>query len=689
MMRMLLLVPPLLLLLPPLYDAVAAGHELDQTACLDPRGVSGPCAPGREYCGQPFTLNAPAFHLMSQKGCAENDPNAPVFDPVHGVVHHFYQDHLARPNNASGAGPDWGHFVSKDFVFWSELPVAIWNGIDSSVEPPRVTAYDTKTIATGSGAVVPGAGPAGAAAGVVIIYSAFCLKKDWASCGTGTLLAMAVPADYATDELLTNWSKPSCNPIMENTQRDPSSPWKTPSGEWRLRTLDRVYASASDADLLAGKWYDLGSLWPHSAQSECPSLYPLPGPSPGCEGHYATQQRAGTLPSHVQKTSKGAKDWWQLGTYIAGLPKALGSFVATPSWQDVFVPRLIDAGCIYASKDNIYPTKTNGTRRINWGWAMVPPASTQTLPRVITFNSIARTLEQTPLAELETLRDDPTKPYAHVQLPGGGAGVELGTGIVMQSETIVKWSLPAVKTDLTVVVGVVVPTPPPAPPAPDSKHRFMRGMDMHGVSDYNVTHHLDHGGNLTDMALRCRAACDADHQCAAWTFGSRNTSTASDPCHEPGGCCCLKEGGGACPSPNPLCISGLKPSTPVSCGPSPPSHGATAVECTVHFVPQSHEAADCTPYNEVEVSCGGVSDMLRLLPTEKLIEVRIYADHTFVEVYFQNGRVAITSVVELDDKASVTLSTAGNAAEAEAVVYKIKPIWVTPEAVRNTARVYP
>ena len=81
--------------------------------------------------------------------------------------------------------------------------------------------------------------------------------------------------------------------------------------------------------------------------------------------------------------------------------------------------------------------------------------------------------------------------------------------------------------------------------------------------------------------------------------------------------------------------------------------------------------------------------MLRLLPTEKLIEVRIYADHTFVEVYFQNGRVAITSVVELDDKASVTLSTAGNAAEAEAVVYKIKPIWVTPEAVRNTARVYP
>lgn len=52
---------------------------------------------------------------MDQHGCGENDPNGPVFDPVHGVIHHFYQIHLAaRP----GHGPDYGHFVSKDFVNW-------------------------------------------------------------------------------------------------------------------------------------------------------------------------------------------------------------------------------------------------------------------------------------------------------------------------------------------------------------------------------------------------------------------------------------------------------------------------------------------------------------------------------------------------------------------------------------------
>ena len=113
--------------------------------------------PGNEFCGAPFK-NAPSFHLMDQHGCGENDPNGelgmrslqtsarhariisaractqihtrryahmatstivetgPVFDPVHGVIHHFYQIHLAAP---PGHGPDYGHFVSKDFVHWA------------------------------------------------------------------------------------------------------------------------------------------------------------------------------------------------------------------------------------------------------------------------------------------------------------------------------------------------------------------------------------------------------------------------------------------------------------------------------------------------------------------------------------------------------------------------------------------
>ena len=244
--------------------------------------MAGSCFPGREYCGSPFT-DAPAYHLINRHGCSLNDPNGPVFDPVHGVIHQFYQDHLAA---GEGNGPIYGHWVSKDFLHWAPLPVAIWNGLDSSVWPPRATLYDTNAIYTGSAVVVDGAGPGGVGAGIIQIYPGLCDKAQWPSCKTGTLLAQAVPADYAGDELLTNWSKPSYNPIVENTERDPSTPWKTPSGEWRLRTFDSmVYGSASDEDLVHGKWYTIGKS-ETMRQCECPSLYPLPGPTPGFHAEY-------------------------------------------------------------------------------------------------------------------------------------------------------------------------------------------------------------------------------------------------------------------------------------------------------------------------------------------------------------------------------------------------------------------
>ena len=84
-----------------------------------------------------------------------------------------------------------GHFVSKDFVHWAALPVAIWNGLDSSVWPPKVTPYDNEAIFTGSGVLVDGAAPDGKGKGIVQIYPGLCNKDDWPSCSTGTLLAQA------------------------------------------------------------------------------------------------------------------------------------------------------------------------------------------------------------------------------------------------------------------------------------------------------------------------------------------------------------------------------------------------------------------------------------------------------------------------------------------------------------------
>ncbi|KAL3904877.1 MAG: hypothetical protein SGPRY_011125 [Prymnesium sp.] len=361
---------------------------------------------------------------MNQHGCEENDPNGPVFDPVHGVIHLFYQNHISAP---PGHGPIYGHFVSKNFLDWAPMPIAIWNGLDVSALPYKKTLYDEQAIFTGSAAIVDGAGPKGAP-GIVQIYPGICKKEDWPGCETGTLLAQAIPANYANDELLTNWTKPTYNPVMENTQRDPSSPWKTPSGEWRLRTYDsKFYGAASDADLLKGKWW--------------------------FERAYELSKK-------------------EVGTYIPGAPRKLDIFSATPGFEDMWAWRRIDVGHFYASKvgtapeslrDNEYPTLDGSTRRINWGWAVVPPKSAQTLPREITFNVATHTLEQRPIDELVGLRasevsHEPRVFAAHFagelnrvrshHLNGGGQAALDVSRAVTQSELVVTYALPSEATKL-------------------------------------------------------------------------------------------------------------------------------------------------------------------------------------------------------------------------------------------------
>lgn len=611
--------------------------------------IDGPCYPGNEFCGEPFQ-NAPQFHLMDQHGCGENDPNGPVFDPVHGVIHHFYQIHLAA---APGHGPDYGHFVSKDFVHWAALPVAIWNGLDSSVWPPRVTAYDNEAIFTGSGVVVDGAGPNGQP-GVVQIYPGLCNKNDWPGCETGTLLAQAVPANYETDQLLVNWTKPSYNPIVENTQRDPSTPWKTASGEWRLRTYDSmVYGAASDADLLAGKWYTVGRSGDFR-QCECPSVYPLPASTPGWEDYYEQDG----LPTHVHKTSCGG-DWWQLGTYTEGAPKELGSFKETEGWEDLFQQKKMDVGQFYASKDNEYPSKGGGKRRINWGWATVPPASTQTLPREITFNAATRTLEQAPIEELESLRGEAAYSRTGIKLVAGASEDLKVAGIAKQSEVVATFELPSAEGKFSIVIG------DGSAPAAVHVTREMTGTDMPG-NDYNITHHPKD----TDPKV-CQAACDADDQCDSWTYVIRGEPAGS-------GDCCLKKGS-PCPRSQGTCTSGSKVEKDLeACGSS-----TSTVVCEVDYAPPTYSSK----YYEVPVSCGGKKDTLRLMPSEKTLEVRVFSDWTFIEAFFQKGRVAMVVNNAMNDQTDISLS-ATVPITAAATAFPMKSIWVDSEAVREAPRVY-
>ena len=451
-------------------------------ATYDSSCTQGPCYPGNEQCAAP-QAGAPQFHLVDEHGCGLNDPNGPFWDPVHGVAHVFYQIHLAETAvSKQGRGSDWGHWVSKDLVSWASMPVGIWNGLslDKGVWPPRETMYDTIAIFSGSALVIDGAGPGGMSDGVVMFYPGLCDTDDWPNCTQHdrdhepVLLATAVPADYAGDELLTNWTKPSYNPIWPaiNHSGDPSAPWQMASGEWRLRTSDTVLGSASSSKLLAGDWYEIGQ-YEGFVDANCPSFFPLPPPTPGTETAYAASKARGALPTHVQKTSacggrpgappfRGCYDRWHVGTYDPDVaPGQRGAFTPTVGWEDMFEHRKIDAVTAnlggkavqseyYASKDSAFPSADGKSkRRLNFGYVLAPTAGqiapgsgAHALPREVTFNAQTRALEQAPLAEIAKLREAPAFNMSHFDIKGGVYTLPLKGGVARQSELRVAFSLP-------------------------------------------------------------------------------------------------------------------------------------------------------------------------------------------------------------------------------------------------------
>jgi len=149
--------------------------------------------------------------------------------------------------------------------------VAIWND-----EP-----YDRKAIFTGSATVLEDGPNAGLP---VQVYPGLCTtnKALWPSCETGTNIALAVPADHENDVFLVNWTKSNfelngkrvVNPVVNNTQRDPSTAWRNPlTGEYQFTTFDgRVYVSEDFAS-----WTMLDGFQPGFPKGqECPSFFKLP-----------------------------------------------------------------------------------------------------------------------------------------------------------------------------------------------------------------------------------------------------------------------------------------------------------------------------------------------------------------------------------------------------------------------------
>lgn len=206
----------------------------DVSQCVLGSGTT-PCRPGFQTCPPgPFGVDTPQFHVKDAS-CGENDPNGPSFDPVHGVYHLHYQNHVGLHG-----GRTYGHAVSKDLTHWAHMPVSIWND----------QYYDSTAIYTGSATIVDGK--------VVQVYPGLC-KTGVDNCPGGTNLCIAKPAD-PTDQLQTNWTKDAAvtgavNPIVNATGRDPTTAWQVnETGEWRLSTFDTtIYGSMDFSTWYVGK----------------------------------------------------------------------------------------------------------------------------------------------------------------------------------------------------------------------------------------------------------------------------------------------------------------------------------------------------------------------------------------------------------------------------------------------------
>ena len=412
------------------------------------------------------------------------------------------------------------------------MPNSIWND----------RAYDEHAIYTGSATIVDGK--------VIQVYPGLCYAKFSDDCPGGTNLAIAIPADI-NDPLQTNWTKDvfTTNPIVNNTGRDPSTAWRTPAGEWRLTTFDTMIMGSMDFKT----WYRIGKQ-PGFPVGECPSFFELPSTTPGA----GPAPQGAPIPTHVHKCSHGGKDWMQVGTYIAGPPKTNGN------WTALLPETKIDSGNMYASKDFFDPVKK---RRINWGWATVPPASTQTLPRQVTWHPELQQLIFSPIEEQAELRGDVIGSLKDESLSADApTPLNLPASAGNQSEIQISFKRP--ETAVRITVSVMVD------------------------------------------AIKAAA------------------------------------GGG---------------------------------QFFVDYVPS---------VPNVTVGSPGVVEQLKLLPTDKTLNLTLYVDNTFTEAYWMGGRVAHTAVTKSSggqDDVTIAANQSGVVVN-EAMAWSVQPIWVTPDEVKRTPR---
>jgi hypothetical protein len=326
-------------------------------------------------------------------------------------------------------------------------------------------------------------------------------------------------------------------------------------------------------------------------------------------------------------------------------------------------------------------------RRILWGWAQIPNGA-QALPRHVTWHPELEQLVFSPLAEQAALRvSPPLLAKQQLAVMAGGVVTPLGEfgAKAAQAEVFAVFQTPKVAAVFGVAISAnweayVAFTPPSAGAGASGASwtvqaglrspikagggngsgvvglaRYMPETDFNG-GDYNknatVGRHHPPG---TDPNV-CQAECDKAEECVAWTYVIRGAPAGS-------GDCCLKK------------------------------HGATGPEAKLSLCPKMN-AKLCTSGvktpQKAPRGCGSGGDggagpaytqALALLLTDAEIEIRVFTDHTILEVFFMDGRVAVTAPLVPAEDVGFGVFSEHEAVTVEVGAWGVSEIWITPEQV--------
>jgi fructan beta-fructosidase len=197
----------------------------------------------------------PQFHFTSPLHWI-NDPNGLVYH--NGKYHLFYQH---NPMGIRWGHMSWGHAISKDLIYWENLPIAIAEEKDTMIFSGTCVADINNSSGFGKNGKVP----------LVAVYTAHIENIN-----------QSQHIAYSLDDGIT-WTKYNKNPVLDLKKkdfRDPKIFWHELKKYWVMALMlpvEHIVQFYSSQDLKEWKHLsDFGPAGDTSGVWECPDLTQVP-----------------------------------------------------------------------------------------------------------------------------------------------------------------------------------------------------------------------------------------------------------------------------------------------------------------------------------------------------------------------------------------------------------------------------